>query len=918
MPEQIPFISIFLSSPGDVSERDLAEQVVKEVGNEAEFRDHFSLRLYRWDDEEVVVPMEATETPQQSVNTYMKKPSDCDLVVVMFWSRMGTPLIMDKQEYLSGTHYEYMDGVEGRKKQGKPSVWLYRCTRKPTLDMSDPEAFKKLEQFQLVNEFFKSFEDDAGRYTGGVNFYESGDEFADVFGKQLRVFLRRLKENPHAKRVPEREVKQVYTGKPYPGLEALNNEAIFFGRERETLDVLALLDQQRVVFLIGASGSGKSSLAAAGVVPRLERRNGWQVIRFTPGSDPYLSLAKGLVKGLAEIDIEPLERLNKAKEIAQQLQANKSSLVDLLELLTDDKVLLFADQFEELFTLTNDTDRASFADVLKHDAPQIRVLATMRADFYENATPYFEKNLRQNFTLSQPSPFALYEMITRPAELAGLSFDSGLPEQIITDLGDSAGALALMAYLLEQLYIREQPRHDGVLRGGDYKDLGGVQQAIGTHAEHIYQQLAADDEDKEAWLHRVFHELVSVDERGTATRRRVSLERITEADMPFVDRFAAQDARLLVKGQDTLEVAHEALFRSWQRLKNWITEAQEDLILLRQVRTSAEDWHKRERPDFLLWPQERLVLVYAMQERLHPELNEIERDFIEPEQERLYRELQVIETTHQRRYDIGERLARIGDYRKGIGLLKNGLPDIEWLSAMGGLIRIGGTNFKVEPFYISKYLITHTQFQAFVESGEYDDLRWWLGFGEKYQLPTEATNSNSNAPRDSIGWYQCIAFSRWLNDKFMGLKLPHPSGHGDLIVGETSQIRLPTEWEWQFVAQNSFENRSYPWGEWDNEIRTNTTEAGINDRSTAVGMYPAGNAACGALDMSGNLWEWCLNDHGNPSAISVKSTEFKALRGGSFYNPQSLASCAYRGNRIPREERNYIGMRCVLSSLIPL
>ncbi len=261
MPDSIKLLKIFLSSPGDVNERDLAEKVVKTVGDDPEFRDHFSLRLYRWDDSDETLPMEAADTPQLSVDQYMIKPSDCDLVVVMFWSRMGTPLVMENQEYLSGTHYEYMNGVTAYKTQGKPSVWLYRCTAKPTLDMTDPDAFKKLEQFNLVNQFFNDFEDDAGRYTGGVNFYKNSDEFADTFSKQLRVFLRRLKENPQpeTKKIDEPETPQ-FEGKPYPGLTALTDEAIFFGRERETLQVLNLIDQQRIVFVIGASGSGKSSL----------------------------------------------------------------------------------------------------------------------------------------------------------------------------------------------------------------------------------------------------------------------------------------------------------------------------------------------------------------------------------------------------------------------------------------------------------------------------------------------------------------------------------------------------------------------------------------------------------------------------------------------------------------------------------
>lgn len=941
MPDSIQRIEIFLSSPGDVTERDLAEKVVKDIADDPEFRDYFSLRLYRWDDENVVLPMEATDTPQISVNNYMKKPSDCDLVVVMFWSRMGTPLTIDKQEYLSGTHYEYKDAVGARKKQGKPSVWLYRCTRKPILDMTDEDAFKKLEQFQLVNEFFKGFEDEAGRYTGGVNFYEESEAFADIFGKQLAVFLRKLKETPKSEQTHEPKAEiQEFEGKPYHGLEAIKDEKVFFGRERETLEVMTLLDQQGMVFLIGASGSGKSSLASAGVVPRLERRKGWQVIRFTPTNAPYLSLAKALIKGLAELDIAPLGRLQKSQELAQQLRESKTSLADLIDLLTTDKILLLADQFEELFTLSSDTDKTSFADLLKHDAPQIRVLATMRADFYENATPYFEKQLRQNFTLSQPSQFALYEMVTKPAELAGLRFDAGLAEQIITDLGNQAGGLALMAYLLEQLSIREQVRGDGVLSYSDYEALGGVQNAIGTHAEHIYQQLSAEANAKDLWMQRVFHELLSVDERGTATRRRVLLTRIKPDDIPFVDQFASKDARLLVKGQGTLEVAHEAIFSSWERLKGWIESIKGDLALYCQYERDAKMWDERGR-DAPPPSHETLMYFYRALVNLDLKQDELPEPLVSyttPEAARLLKELEELETTAEtegRRRDIGDRLSVIGDPRDGVGV-KYGKPAMLWLPVVGS----GGAEisfpetkhfivndasswgqFTITDFFISKYLTTYKQYQAFVDAEDgYSNNEWWHDFSEKHQLQelsAQRTKSDNN-PRDSISWYQSVAFGRWMTAKYENLELEHPSG-AILRVGDNAQIRIPTEWEWQWVAMNGKDEHPYPWGNWhDGWVdwqAANTSESGLG-RSIAVGMYPHGAADCDALDMAGNLYEWCLNNSDEPEIIDAWSISSKVLRGGTFNFTLNTAQSSYRHASHPYDVFNIFGCRLVVAPIL--
>lgn len=292
---------------------------------------------------------------------------------------------------------------------------------------------------------------------------------------------------------------------------------------------------------------------------------------------------------------------------------------------------------------------------------------------------------------------------------------------------------------------------------------------------------------------------------------------------------------------------------------------------------------------------------------------------MQSEQEQLYRELDDINTTHQRRRDIGELLAEIGDHRDGIGV-KDGLPKMLWLPVatleQEASIRTDSnliSGVVIKPFFISKYLTTFSQFQSFVDSDAYHYLRWWEDFPEEYKPQTlrKASVEYPNYPRDKVSWYQSVAFARWMSAQFDGLELAHPSGTV-LRVGDNAEIRLPTEWEWQWTAMNGEEARHFTWGDLDDYPRANTSEADIGDRTTAVGMYPHGAAACGALDMAGNLYEWCQNDCDNVKLVDGFSNgDLKSIRGGHCGGSIYTAFAAARAKKAPFSDRDYIGMRLV-------
>jgi hypothetical protein len=314
---------------------------------------------------------------------------------------------------------------------------------------------------------------------------------------------------------------------PFPGLRAFTNHdaPIFFGRGHETDDLTNRINRNRYVTVVGASGSGKSSLVWAGLIPRLEA-NGiksdhtasgdWLWPRLTPGGEgdnPFMALA---------VKLEPYLSGQEAHEIAQKLEADPKALTQLIPQILRGKpdsseLLLFIDQLEELVTVVRAFDLAPFAEMLCQAVAgeRFRAVATLSADFYHQMIPNSGAlvHLLQNgsYPLGAPDPVSLYEMIIRPAERAGLQFEGDLARRILHDTGSDPSALALMAYLLDELYRRRTA--DGRLTSQAYDDLGGVGGAIGKRVEQVFETLSAD---MQAVLPHVFRRLVEVDERGTA------------------------------------------------------------------------------------------------------------------------------------------------------------------------------------------------------------------------------------------------------------------------------------------------------------------------------------------------------------------------------------------------------------------
>ncbi len=250
------------------------------------------------------------------------------------------------------------------------------------------------------------------------------------------------------------------------------------------------------------------------------------------------------------------------------------------------------------------------------------------------------------------------------------------------------------------------------------------------------------------------------------------------------------------------------------------------------------------------------------------------------------------------------------DNRKGVSVTRRPdtelrIPDIDWVEIPVGRFRYQEGSAEIEEtFWIARYPATHAQFQAFIDDPEgYANDRWWKGLFKWEAAPGEAWWPSSNHPRETVSWYDAVAFCRWLTHIL--------SEAGDLPRGMVA--RLPTEEEWEKAARGT-DAREWPWGSaWD--ARKANTNEGVVGQTTAVGIYPGGASPFGVLDMAGNVWEWCLNESEKPANIGTSGDDWRVLRGGSWYSDQDLARAAFRYS-LPSDRSYFVGCRCVVGSPI--
>ncbi|MGB0713827.1 MAG: formylglycine-generating enzyme family protein, partial [Gammaproteobacteria bacterium] len=230
-------------------------------------------------------------------------------------------------------------------------------------------------------------------------------------------------------------------------------------------------------------------------------------------------------------------------------------------------------------------------------------------------------------------------------------------------------------------------------------------------------------------------------------------------------------------------------------------------------------------------------------------------------------------------------------------------PDIAWVEIPGGPFLYQGETRELPTFWLARYPVTNAQYQCFIDDGGYDEDRWWADL-EKPE-PTTPSWSAKNRPRTDVDWYEAMAFCRWFNAR-LGLA--------------ADTVRLPTEIEWERAAAGR-EGADYPWGKGFRSGFANLDENENKDgpwhleQATAVGVYPHGASAEGALDLAGQVWEWCLNKHEDIDATRADgSSDSRALRGGSWFYYPDFARASFRYWDYPDYRNYHWGFRLLSSS----
>jgi basic membrane lipoprotein Med (substrate-binding protein (PBP1-ABC) superfamily)/DNA-binding SARP family transcriptional activator len=487
----------------------------------------------------------------------------------------------------------------------------------------------------------------------------------------------------HPNRERQADAPMTTVANPYKGLRPfLEDDADdFFGRDRLVAEMLRVLrGRQSLVTVVGASGSGKSSAVRAGLVPALRKdaiagSSRWLVAHMVPGLRPFAEIEAALLHST----------LDAPASLAEQLSDPEAGILRaVLRVLPDasDRVVLVIDQFEELFTLVNETERTRFLDnlvvALDDRHHRLTVVATLRVDFYGHVLTHPAMGARLAGGLVNVVPLTSDELefaACQPAARAGVSFEPALLAQIIADVGREPGSLPLFQFTLTDLFDRRDADH---LLISTYRSMGGVQGALSRRTTEVFDQLSHDEQRA---AEQLFLRLVTVTENDDRTRRRVTAAEILSLGVDSVAMQAVIDVfgqqRLLTFDADpltaapTIEVAHEALLVAWPQLSAWIDGCREDIRRHGTFNVALREWElSRRNSDYLLtgarlagysqWAASSPMRLTAAEREFLELSTQLDDDLRQHEDERRVKEEMLSHRARRRLWGLAASLAVVG------------------------------------------------------------------------------------------------------------------------------------------------------------------------------------------------------------------------------------------------------------------
>ncbi len=740
---------------------------------------------------------------------------------------------------------------------------------------------------------------------------------------------------------------------PYRGLNVFQEQdaAFFFGRDVAINELNNKLQRQNFVALVGASGAGKSSVVRAGLLPLLRKdtKEPWEIVTIVPGDRPLYNLATVLVP-LLENNLGESAFLSEIGKQANHFLDGTVQIRDVVERILKKqpgtaRFLLVVDQWEELYTLaksefksggdetqsliTNENTQARrFIDGVldASEAGVLSVIITLRGDFMGHAISYRRLSDHLQNTQINLGPMLQKELqlaIEEPAKKVNISFEPGLVDLLLTDVGDEPGNLPLLEYVLERLWDNKK-KWGGVFRFQAYRDMDRLEGALAQKANDIYKSLSAPDRQQ---LQKILLQLVYTSENSDYTRRRANLGDLGSNAQEIIKRLIQE--RLLVvnqdkkSGQNTVEVAHEALIRHWPQFQQWLKDDRDFLIWRERLRNAHDEWQRSQDPEVLLGGQ-RLLDAKDWFNRKENELNEQEIDFIQCSISRLFwvraRMISIIILP----------LALVGWLfiwsnsngfspktvwyvllaKTGIYILKPemvSLPNDKDCQKEACEFLMGSSesdpkfdesehpqhvvHFK-KPFKIGRHEVTFDEYQVFAYLIEGNG-----GCDDNHKIG--AINDNGwgkrSRPVINVSWHDAQCYAKWLSKK----------------TGR--YYRLPTEAEWEYAARAGTANEYY-WGQQEAK-----DYVWFTDNSEGV-THPVGEKkpnAFGLYDMSGNVWEWVQDCYAvnytqapkDGSALELNNCVQRVLRGGSWYDEPDRLRSVTRNGYSPDSGMNDFGFR---------